>query len=327
MPTVLPVDYAVRAALMDDVEAVVDLVNACFGEQTGKARLVPNELRINWQAPGFNLETDTRIVTTLEGKIVGVATIRDNDPHVHLTAEADVHPDHRGRGIGTALCHWIDTRARQVIPEALQGARVVLAQERLCTDRTAHLLLQGQGYVPARHSYHMVIHMHEPPPAPAVPPGITLRPFIRGQEERAVVQTMVEAFEGHYGFVPRPFEEEYEYWMHYFDTDPGADPSLWFVAVDGSEIVGTVLCHPEAAEDPEMAWIFALGVRKPWRRQGLGLALLRNALAELYRHGRPKACLGVDAENPTGATHLYEKAGMSVQHEFIQFEKELRPPT
>jgi hypothetical protein len=35
--------------------------------------------------------------------------------------------------------------------------------------------------------------------------------------------------------------------------------------------------------------------------------------------------LGVDAANPTGATRLYQRAGMYVASEFLTFEKELRP--
>jgi ribosomal protein S18 acetylase RimI-like enzyme len=35
--------------------------------------------------------------------------------------------------------------------------------------------------------------------------------------------------------------------------------------------------------------------------------------------------LGVDAQNPTGATRLYQKAGMYPASEFVTYEKELRP--
>ncbi len=34
--------------------------------------------------------------------------------------------------------------------------------------------------------------------------------------------------------------------------------------------------------------------------------------------------LGVDASNPTGATRLYQGAGMYIASEFITYEKELR---
>ena len=61
----------------------------------------------------------------------------------------------------------------------------------------------------------------------------------------------------------------------------------------------------------------------PWRQRGLGLALLRHAFGEFYRRGQPRVGLGVDAQNPTGATRLYERAGMHIAYEAVAFEKEL----
>lgn len=72
-----------------------------------------------------------------------------------------------------------------------------------------------------------------------------------------------------------------------------------------------------------MGWIFGLGVRRPWRRRGLGLALLRHCLGALYDRGKRRVGLGVDAQSPTGATRLYEKAGMSVYRRNGIYEKDL----
>jgi len=74
-----------------------------------------------------------------------------------------------------------------------------------------------------------------------------------------------------------------------------------------------------------MGWVGTLGVRRPYRRQGLGLALLRHSFAEFYRRGRRRVGLGVDSQNLTGATRLYQKAGMHVSRVQLIFEKELRP--
>jgi ribosomal protein S18 acetylase RimI-like enzyme len=70
-------------------------------------------------------------------------------------------------------------------------------------------------------------------------------------------------------------------------------------------------------------WVGALGVRKPWRGCGIGMALLRRAFAEFHSRGRAHVGLGVDAANATGATRLYERAGMRVMSEDILFEKRL----
>ena len=69
----------------------------------------------------------------------------------------------------------------------------------------------------------------------------------------------------------------------------------------------------------------SLGVRRPWRKRGLGLALLQHSFGEFYRRGIRVINLGVDAGSPTGATRLYKKAGMRVAAEYVAYEKELRP--
>jgi ribosomal protein S18 acetylase RimI-like enzyme len=67
----------------------------------------------------------------------------------------------------------------------------------------------------------------------------------------------------------------------------------------------------------------ALGVRRPWRGRGLGRALLLRTFAEFRRRGVTRVTLGVDAENPTGATRLYESVGMDVELEAVVYEKTL----
>jgi len=73
-----------------------------------------------------------------------------------------------------------------------------------------------------------------------------------------------------------------------------------------------------------IGWIGTLGVRRPWRKRGLGQALLLHSFGEFYKRGTKTIGLGVDAQNPTGATRLYQRVGMQAASEFITYEKELR---
>jgi mycothiol synthase len=57
----------------------------------------------------------------------------------------------------------------------------------------------------------------------------------------------------------------------------------------------------------------------------LGQALLLAAFNEFYRRGEKIVALSVDAASPTGATRLYESAGMRVYQKFTLYEMELRP--
>lgn len=64
-----------------------------------------------------------------------------------------------------------------------------------------------------------------------------------------------------------------------------------------------------------------LGIRRPWRRQGLGLALLHHAYGECWRRGVRVVRLSVDAESPTGAPRLYERAGFRMEKQFARYMK------
>ena len=70
-------------------------------------------------------------------------------------------------------------------------------------------------------------------------------------------------------------------------------------------------------------WIAVLFTRRPRRGRGVGRALLRDAFWKYRDRGEPSAGLGVDAENPTGAFHLYESSGMRPSLGWVMFEKEL----
>jgi len=117
----------------------------------------------------------------------------------------------------------------------------------------------------------------------------------------------------------------YAEWTTWMDEDPSFDESLYFVAMDGDEIAGFSLCYDVTGEGPNVGAVEQLGIRRPWRQRGLGLALLQHSFGELYQRGRTTVTLGVDAQSLTGALRLYEKAGMHVRHRADRFEKELRP--
>jgi GNAT superfamily N-acetyltransferase len=134
-----------------------------------------------------------------------------------------------------------------------------------------------------------------------------------------------ESFSDHFGHVDTPFEEGFQRFKHMMTNYEGFDPTLWFLAMNGDHIVGVSLCRQHGYDNPEVGWVNTLGVRRPWRKHGIGLALLRHSFCELYCRGRRMAGLGVDAQNLTGALRLYENAGMHVHQAFDQFEKEIRP--
>ncbi len=90
---------------------------------------------------------------------------------------------------------------------------------------------------------------------------------------------------------------------------------------NGDEIAGVALC--DWKRNGEWGWVETLGVRPAWRRRGIGQALLRSAFLAFFERGERTVALQVDAESPTGATRLYERAGMRVLYEVVVWEKML----
>jgi mycothiol synthase len=309
---------------------VVDLGNAAVLEESGVAATTREDKLIEWRLPNFCLETDTQLVEAPDGdRLAGYVELWDSKPHVRHYLWGRVHPDYRGRGIGSYLLQWAEARARQSLDRAPAGARVSVHSAAAHRNRAAHELFEARGYEPSRCFYRMLIEMapETAPPAPAWPAGIGVRPYDLGREDRAVHRALDEAFQDHWGYVGgEPFDE----WFHWIEEDETFDPSLCFLAVtngrqNAEKIVGVLMARPAWERDPDLAWIDELGVLRSWRRQGIGQALLQHAFAAFHRRGRYKVGLSVDGDSLTGAASLYERAGMQIFHQLDAYEKVLRP--
>jgi mycothiol synthase len=217
------------------------------------------------------------------------------------------------------LLRLIENRARAEIALAEPGVRVSLHSMIDNSDPSGHDLHRNAGYQPLRYHWRMEIVLDSPPAEPEFPDGVELRPFVRGEHDVAVWQAQNEAWRDHWGSHDVTLEE----WQRSRFGDPEFDPALWAIAWDGpsGEVAGFSLNRYRMG----IGWIRTLGVRRPWRKRGLGKALLLHSFGEFYRRGTRTIGLGVDAQNPTGATRLYQKVGMHIASEFVTYEKELRP--
>lgn len=317
-----------RAPMLEDTEALVDMFNAVSQKLLGIDQVTVEEQRIEFEMPGRSLEEDFRVVVAPDGTMAGYIEVFGlSEPFTPLYCWGRVHPEHQGNGVGSYLLQWAEERARKALPLSKPELRVPLWAFCNTIDTQAQAMLTNQGFALLRHNLRMVIEFNAPPPEPVWPAGITMRPVVPGQEEFAAFAAGREAFCDHFGHVARPLEEEFETWKHRMYNSSDYDPQLWFLALDGEQIAGNSLCFKRTDNDPSYGWVASLSVRRPWRRQGLGLALLQQSIAEFYRRGYRKVGLGVDAQNLTGAVRLYEKAGMhpDMRHQMTIYEKELRP--
>ena len=166
----------------------------------------------------------------------------------------------------------------------------------------------------------MEIDLPDDPEPPDWPEGVSVRTFDPGRDEQAVYECQQETFADHWDFHRIPIERWREFSIHASSLRPrlsGGSPR----ATASSPRICLNSWH--FSGEPGFGWIGALGVRRPWRRHGLGLALLRHSFADFRGRGAARVGLGVDAENLTGAVRLYERAGMRPVRRNDTFERTL----
>ena len=309
----LPEGFTTRAPAREDAEAVADLISACQHADTGTSDMSVEELLDDWHP--LDLPEDAVLVVAPDGRAAAYADVI-NRSFVTVSVYGYVHPDHRDIGLGVYLISWGERWTRDRMQQAQENARVVVQHYVNRVNEAARQLFENLSYPPVRGIYVMETTLSDPPPQPRWPAGISVRTFVPDQDERAVFEAVEDAFRDMWG---RP-RGTFERFVGMTQTE-SFDPSLWFLAVEGDEIAGITLCKTLAGE----GWVDVVGVRRPWRNRGLGLALLRHALTECHRRGTRRVGLSVDAESITGAPRLYGRAGMSIRESFTIYLKVLRP--
>lgn len=317
--------YAMHRVGVADLDRVLALINTYSQATLGINEQTRNELQNFWQTPGLNMAKDLRTVTDPDGNLVGyVEALTGTQPPAHPFIWMRLHPKEDCRNAGNALLAWALQRVSRVMETLASDLRVSVQTFLFAEDKPAHELFEDFGFKLIRHSFIMHREIQDAPPDAVWPSGIRLRPFDQDLHAEAVYRADEEAFSDHFGHVEQPFETGFAKFKHFISEDD-FDPSLWFVAMDGNEIAGFSLCRKNEQENLPMGWIGSLGVKRPWRKRGLGMALLLQSFGEFYRRGYKKVGLGVDASNLTGALRLYERAGMYVAQQYDRYEKELRP--
>lgn len=318
----LPDGFAARALVPDeDAQTVTDLCNAAANAEYGEPELDVQIVRESYKSPGFNPKTDALLVFDSEDRAVAVVEYYDNSAdHVAPFVYLRVRPDHLEAGIGEALLEWAEERGYATVPLAAPDLRVALHANAAGANELMQRIFEQSGWRQERIFWEMEIELTQPPDVPELAAGITIRSAVAGVDEPKIHAAEIDSFADHYGYLPRTFET----WLQMATQLYDYDPSLWFLAEDSPEVAGISLCQAERPGSPDAGYVGILGVRRKWRGKGLGLALLRHSFAELYRRGKRRVRLGVDSQSLTGATRLYERAGMHVVRDARAYERVLR---
>jgi mycothiol synthase len=291
-----------RPAVAADAAAVTEIVAALESSLYGESTFSQADLEAEWS--DLDLEQNAHVVREGE-RIVGYGAVHELGGIGH--SEGYVHPDALGRGIGTMVATGLEENA------ARRGARAI-QNSVLEADAAGRRLLESLGYAAVRVFREMRIELDAPPPAPDWPDGLRVVPFDPETDAREFHAAHQEAFADHWGHTPRDFES----WSKSHLASERFDPALWCVVRAGDEIAAGTIC---TADTYGGGFVHALFTRRPWRKQGVGAALLGDAFARFWHRGEHSVGLGVDAANDTGAFRLYERAGMSPALGWVVYEK------
>jgi GNAT superfamily N-acetyltransferase len=277
-----------RPPTEQDLDEVVRLMSLDWPEPVD-----PESVRLEWSDPRADVASDARIEPGAYAMIENLGSGRAW-MSLHGAPSRD-------------LLDWAERRAGELGERILSGAWFE-------NDALLHEL-ERRGFRLVRHSHRMEIDLDRATGEPRWPEGVAVRAFEPG-DERTFWELEQETFADTW----EPESETYEEWAHWMLEPPTFTPALWFLAHEDGEPAGIAVCHPRSGREG-VGWVRILGVRRPWRRRGLGRALLLHSLSELRLRGFSRAGLGVDAESLTGAHCLYESVGMHVAGRFDIYEK------
>jgi ribosomal protein S18 acetylase RimI-like enzyme len=301
--TALPAGYRVRDVdPTTDLEGVVALLRACDEHDVGFSDASTAWLADDW--------TSARGVTSIvavtdDGAPAAYLAIESVDPSVQVEAYFPIAPAHR-----PALREaWTAAALERLQDVGGPGARRYVL---VSPEEGAVGALTARGFSHVRTFWHMERAIDPTYRAAAPADDVHVRPYRNSDDDRLGWELVTASFEQHFGEVAWAWDM----WVSDILGAATWDPSLVAIGERGEVPVGIVI----AGANDGIGWIGDLGVLAHARGHGVGRALLEHAFDLLAQRGFTRIRLNVDSGNETGATHLYERAGMRVRRSFDLYE-------
>ncbi len=293
-PLRLPPGLTQRALTLGDAAAVTAVMAAQELHDVGEVVIEEADIVADWQRPSYDVTRGT--VGVFQGeRLVGYAELGGGD-----RGDAAVHPDHRGRGIGTELARWMRERGRE------QGTPVVGMP--VPRGSAGDRLLESLGYHVRWTSWVLGLPEGATIPERALPVGYTVREATERDHE-AVWTLNEDAFLEWSDRERQGFAD----WQAAVPRRPGFEPWNLRVVTDAAgDLVAFALVLLTGERE---AYVDRLATRADHRGRGLAQALLVDAFAVGRAHGAVRSALATDSR--TGALGLYEKVGMLVTSTWV----------
>jgi len=247
-----------------------------------------------------------------EGRVRAYGTVIVHPGDVSVVRaflEGGVDPELRRRGFGTALLDWQLGRAKQLLVATGKEApaRILVHVEDGMAD--AAEMLTERGFTQSRWYTEMRRDLSLPLPSAPLAHHLEVVPWSAELDDQ-VRLAHNDAFAEHGGSEPHT-RETWEDGRTYFA------PTWSFLVLDRTtdraQVAG-YLYSGRYEQDWEAVggsegYVDILGVRKPWRGQGIGTALMARAMQAYAEDGMQYAGLGVDSPDPRAGFGLFDKFG------------------
>lgn len=293
----------------DDAGRVLELLLRCDIAESGEPDSDLEDIQHDWGQ--IDLERDAWLALDPQGALTGYAAVLPWGSDVRYDFYVD--PSWETADLGRALLALCQERGPVFAAEREDRDDAVARTFVAHRNKRDLATVKDAGFRPGRFYFQMQIDTSPGMPEPAWPPGLAVRTFKSGQDDRATYELIQAAFDQP-GRKRPPFDE----WRDFMVRSEIFDPNLWFLVVAGEQMVGAALCFPYSSQ----GWVRQLGVAKEWRRKGIASALLGHVFVEFGKRGFDKVGLSVESKRPDA--HLfYRRVGMRQVRQYDEFLKPL----
>ena len=318
----LPAGYSARPLDLHDVDGYVDgpdvdlaytVVSAADAGVLAMADASRESVRSDLVSPDAVRE-EHRLVLTDSGEPAGLIVLERDQAAKTFFVDSYAVPAH-----GHSLLPSLVAIGLAAAERLAEGTGWKVEAGAFVQDEVYLGVLEAAGFSEVRRFWHMHVALGpEHREAPEPPPGVTVTVASSDDDRRLLHRIDEIAFAEHFGFVPRPYEE----WIPWFRDRRDARPDLWRLAWLDGEPVGLCI-QDDSRIERDASHVRVLGVIPEARGRGIATWLLRSAFSQAAREGRLAMTLTVDSDNTTGATALYERAGMAPERVIVLLRRPL----
>ncbi len=302
--------YTIRNYQPADFDKLVLLnVEAEKLEPTGR-RTSPKGIAETLGRPAYSPDQNL-FVAEIAGDIVGYMDVTPELAIGRVILDCWIHPEHRGKGLGTKLLGHAIHRAKEL------GAKVAHVNV-LQNNEAAKSVLARLGFECVRQFLELRLDMTKVRWQDIDQAALGYRHLRYGEEDK-LTQIQNRSFAGSWGYNPNTVEQ-----VTYRTNLSDRSPEDIVLACDGGKVSGYcwtgVVRGGKTAIGGKKGRIFMLGVDPGYRGRGVGKRVLLAGLVHLKDKGICVVELTVDSGNEV-ALALYLLVGFEVRASSLWYEK------